>query len=88
MTADKYFYIVDRLKFIFKNKGYQVSPAELEAHLLSLELVDDVGVVGRPSERFGEVPVAFVVLSSLGRDRDPSEVKDAIKFSVQRAKVC
>ncbi|KAJ7027573.1 hypothetical protein C8F04DRAFT_1044734 [Mycena alexandri] len=86
MTADKYFYIVDRLKFIFKNKGYQVSPAELEAHLLSLELVDDVGVVGRPSERFGEVPVAFVVLSSLGRDRDPSEVKDAIKFSVQRAK--
>ncbi|KAJ7772261.1 hypothetical protein B0H16DRAFT_1512898 [Mycena metata] len=86
MTADKYFYIVDRLKFIFKNKGYQVSPAELEAHLLSLEVVDDVGVIGRPSERFGEVPVAFVVLSSLGKDRDPGSVKDVIKSSVERAK--
>ncbi|KAJ7035815.1 hypothetical protein C8F04DRAFT_1341822, partial [Mycena alexandri] len=86
MTADKYLHIVDRLKFIFKNKGYQVSPAELEAHLLSLELVDDVGVIGRPSERFGEVPVAFVVLSSLGRDQDPPAVRDVIKLSVERAK--
>ncbi|KAJ7708734.1 phenylacetyl-CoA ligase [Mycena rosella] len=89
MTADGYFHIVDRLKYMIKNKGYQISPAEIEAHLLSLELVDDAGVVGRPDTRCGEVPVAFIVLSSLGRTRAIHEldsVKDAIKRSVQEAK--
>ncbi|KAJ7078230.1 hypothetical protein C8R43DRAFT_1143436 [Mycena crocata] len=89
MSTDGYFRIVDRAKRMIKNKGYQVSPAELEAHLLSLELIADAGVIGRPDEWCGEVPVAFVVLSTLGKDqamRDSDAVKDAIKISVQEAK--
>ncbi|KAJ7046110.1 hypothetical protein C8F04DRAFT_1248374 [Mycena alexandri] len=64
---------IDRLEFIFQNKGYQVYPTALETRLLSLEVVDNV--IDRSSERFGEFAVAFVVSPSLGRDRDP-----AIKF--------
>ncbi|KAJ7772843.1 hypothetical protein DFH07DRAFT_145845 [Mycena maculata] len=89
MTVDGYYLIVDRLKYMIKNKGYQVSPAELEAHMLSLELVDDAGVIGRRDDRCGEVPVAFVVLSSIGRrqaETDSDSVKDAIKRSVQETK--
>ncbi|XP_046971328.1 4-coumarate--CoA ligase 1-like [Vanessa cardui] len=58
---DGYFYIVDRLKELIKYKGFQVAPAELEALLLRHAGVADCGVVGRPDEAVGELPVAFVV---------------------------
>ncbi|XP_045453178.1 4-coumarate--CoA ligase 1 [Melitaea cinxia] len=58
---DGFFYIVDRLKELIKYKGFQVAPAELEALLLRHSLVAEVGVVGRPDELAGELPVAFVV---------------------------
>jgi acyl-CoA synthetase (AMP-forming)/AMP-acid ligase II len=71
-------------------QGYQVSPAELEAHLMGLELVADAGVIGRPDDRCGEVPVAFVVLSASGSHKASQSaeiVKEAIKISVQEVKV-
>ncbi|KAJ7440956.1 hypothetical protein FB451DRAFT_1058531 [Mycena latifolia] len=89
LTADGYIFIVDRLKYMIKNKGYQVSPAELEAYLLSLESVDDAGVVGRPDVRCGEVPVAFVVLSRMGESQasnDENYVKHMIMRSVEEVK--
>lgn len=46
---------------LIKTKGQQVAPAELEAHLLTHPAVNDVVVIGVPSEREGEVPKAFVV---------------------------
>ncbi|KAJ6563986.1 hypothetical protein B0H19DRAFT_1258507 [Mycena capillaripes] len=33
-------------------------PAELEGHLLGLDLMDDAGVAGYPSERCVDVPIA------------------------------
>ncbi|KAJ7853344.1 hypothetical protein B0H14DRAFT_2444459 [Mycena olivaceomarginata] len=89
MSVDGFFRIVDRAKRMIKNKGYQVSPAELEAHLLGLELVADAGVIGRPDDRCGEVPVAFVVLSASGSHKASQNaeiVKEAIKISVQEVK--
>ncbi|KAJ7606249.1 hypothetical protein FB45DRAFT_1041443 [Roridomyces roridus] len=88
MNADGYFYIVDRLKYMIKNKGYQVSPAELEAHLLNLETVEDVGVIGKPDERCGKVPVAFVfvVLSRVGRQNNLEAAKEDIMRSVRETK--
>ncbi|KAJ6483680.1 hypothetical protein DFH09DRAFT_949606 [Mycena vulgaris] len=89
MSNDGYFYIVDRVKRMIKNKGYQVSPAELEAHLLTLELIDDAGVIGRPDDRCGEVPVALVVLSAYGKSRasqNTDTVQEEIELSVRMAK--
>ena len=40
----------------------QVAPAELEAILVSHPAVLDAAVVGRPDEKLGEAPTAFVVL--------------------------
>ncbi|XP_050295318.1 luciferin 4-monooxygenase-like [Anthonomus grandis grandis] len=56
-----YFYIVDRLKEIIKYNAYQVSPAELEAVIINHPDVKDAGVVGKPDEQAGELPLAFVV---------------------------
>lgn len=59
--ADGFLYITDRLKELIKVKGFQVAPAELEALLFTHPGVADVAVIGRPDDRAGEVPVAYVV---------------------------
>ena len=45
-------------------KGHQVAPAELEAHLLTHPSVADCAVIPVPDDASGEVPKAFVVKSS------------------------
>ena len=53
--------MLDRLKELIKVDGFQVAPAELEALLLTHPAIADAAVVGRPDDRHGEVPVAYVV---------------------------
>jgi acyl-CoA synthetase (AMP-forming)/AMP-acid ligase II len=59
--ADGYLHLVDRLKELIKVNAYQVAPTELEALIVSHPAVVDAAVLGRPDERTGEMPVAFVV---------------------------
>ncbi|MBN9096851.1 MAG: acyl--CoA ligase [Pseudonocardia sp.] len=55
---------VGRIKDILKVGGENVTPLEVEAHLTTYPGVHMAQVVGRPSERYGEEPVAFVELAS------------------------
>jgi fatty-acyl-CoA synthase len=59
---DGYLYIVDRLKDMIVSGGENIAGSEVERALYEHEAVLEVAVVGRPDERWGEVPVAFVVL--------------------------
>jgi long-chain acyl-CoA synthetase len=61
MDAEGYLTIVDRLKDMLKFRGYTVSPNAVEERLLRHPAVKEAVVVGRPDERDGDVPVAFVV---------------------------
>jgi acyl-CoA synthetase (AMP-forming)/AMP-acid ligase II len=61
VDADGNVFVVDRLKDLIKVNAYQVAPAELEAVLGDHPAVAECAVVGRPDERRGEVPIAFVV---------------------------
>jgi long-chain acyl-CoA synthetase len=61
MDAEGYLTIVDRLKDMLKFRGYTVSPNAVEERLLRHPAVREAVVVGRPDERDGDVPVAFVV---------------------------
>jgi 4-coumarate--CoA ligase len=57
-----YITITDRLKDVIKAKGFQVSPAELEAVLFKDSRVADVAVIGVRDEKDGaEKPWAFLV---------------------------
>ena len=62
MTRDSegFYRVVDRRKEMIKYKGFPVAPAEVEAVLLEHPAVKECGVVGRPDECAGEIPVAFV----------------------------
>ena len=61
VDGDGNVFVVDRLKELIKVNALQVAPAELEAVLSAHPTVVESAVVGRPDERRGEVPVAFVV---------------------------
>jgi len=53
--------IVGRLKDMIKSGGENVSPEEVEEVIVSHPSVASAAVVGAPSERWGELVVAFVV---------------------------
>lgn len=59
---DGYLYIVDRLKDMIVSGGENVASSEIERVLYEHDSVLEAAVVGRPDDRWGEVPVAFVVL--------------------------
>ena len=52
-----------RRKEMLKVKGMSVFPAEIEALLGRHPGIIGSGVIGRPDEEHGEVPVAFVLLA-------------------------
>ncbi|XP_063899086.1 luciferin 4-monooxygenase [Helicoverpa armigera] len=59
---DGYFFVVNRIKELIKYNDISIPPAEFEALLLQHPSVREVGVVGKPHHKHGELPVAFVVL--------------------------
>lgn len=59
--TDEYFHLTARLKELIKVNALPVAPAELEAVLVTHPAVADVAVIGRPNDKTGEIPVAYVV---------------------------
>ena len=81
-------YFVDRKKDMLKSGGENVATAEVEVALLEHPDIVDVGVVGVPDDRWGEVPRAFVVRRP-GTTVDDGELRDHVverlaKFKVPR----
>jgi len=76
-------YVVDRLKELIKVRGFQVAPAELEAHLLDHKYVGDVCVVPVPDEYSGEIPLAFVVPHASIASKINEDAKEAEKVKAE-----
>jgi acyl-CoA synthetase (AMP-forming)/AMP-acid ligase II len=62
LDDDGYLYIVDRLKDMIVSGGENIASSEVERVLYEHDAVAEAAVVGRPDERWGEVPVAFVAV--------------------------
>lgn len=60
MDQDGYIEIVDRKKDMILVSGFNVSPNEIEDVISKVPGVVQVGVIGVPDEKSGEVPVAFI----------------------------
>lgn len=73
---DGFYRIVDRIKDIFITGGESVAPAEIEKVLFGHPAVADCAVVGVPDEKWGEVPVGFVVK----RKGIPTDEQDILNF--------
>lgn len=64
LDEDGYVYVTDRKKDMILYKGYNVYPREIEEILFTHPAVEMCGVVGKPDESAGELPVAFVQLKA------------------------
>ena len=62
MHPDGYVEIRDRLKDVIISGGENISSIEVEGVLLRHPAVQEVAVVGMPSEKWGESPHAFLIL--------------------------
>jgi O-succinylbenzoate-CoA ligase len=69
-TIDKegFVYIQDRTKDMIISGGENVYPAEIENVLLAHPGIGEVAVIGQPSEKWGESPLAVVVKADPGLD--------------------
>ncbi len=72
---DGFLALIDRRKDMIISGGFNVYPSDIEAVLARHEAVAEAAVVAAPSERWGETPVAFVVLKP-GRTLAPDELRE------------
>jgi acyl-CoA synthetase (AMP-forming)/AMP-acid ligase II len=82
-------YIVDRVKELIKYKGFQVAPAELEALLLTHQLIADCAVIGvyDPSQAT-ELPRAYIKITpgTTANDDTAKSIEDFVAKSVANHK--
>ncbi len=83
---DGYLFIVDRLKDMIVSGGENIASSEIERVLYEHDSVLEAAVVGRPDERWGEVPVAFVALRP-GADVTPDALIAHCQAQLARFKV-
>jgi len=75
---------VDRVKYMIKSGGENIYPAEIEQVLLGDRRISEAVVVRRSDEKWGEVPVAFVV--SDDKDLSVDEMQKICRKDLSRYK--
>ncbi len=81
---DGFLVLVDRKKDMIISGGFNIYPSDLEAVLKEHEAVAEVSVVGVPSEKWGETPIAFTVLKKQVSSKDLLEWANARLGKTQR----
>jgi acyl-CoA synthetase (AMP-forming)/AMP-acid ligase II len=83
---DDYLFIVDRLKDMIVSGGENIAGSEVERVLYEHDSVLEAAVVGRADDRWGEVPVAHVVLRP-GASATEDELIEHCRAQLARFKV-
>jgi len=80
------FRVTGRIKDMIIRGGENVYPKEIEDFLFQMPQIQDVQVVGVPSEKYGEEVGAFIILKD-GMTLDVEEVQDFCRGRISRYKI-
>ncbi len=72
---DGFLILLDRSKDVIISGGFNVYPSDIEAELARHPSISEAAVVGVPSDRWGETPVAFVAVRQ-GETIEPAALMD------------
>lgn len=81
LDDDGYLWLCDRKKDMIISGGYNVFPADIEQAFQDHQSVFEVAVVGYPSRKWGETPIAFLTLRS-GETANAEQLRDWINLRV------
>lgn len=85
MDKDGFIYIVDRRKDLIVSGGENVYPREVEEALLSIDGIDEAGVIGIDDKEWGKVPVACIVGNGTALTRE--QILASLKKSLAGFKI-
>ncbi len=86
MHPDGYIQLKDRSKDVIISGGENISSIEVEDALYKHPAVASCGVVARPDDKWGEVPIAYVELKP-GREATEAEIIEHCRALLARFKV-
>ncbi len=86
LTPDGFLTLTDRAKDVIKSGGEWISSVDLENHLMAHPAVLEASVVGVPDEKWGERPLATVVVRE-GQQVTLEELRDFLADKVARWQV-
>ena len=84
ITADNYVSITDRMKDVIKIGGEWLSSLELEDIINLHPAVSEVAVIGMPDEKWGERPMALIVVKKDAIQPDPKKIINHIRAFIDK----
>lgn len=87
VDEDGFLFLVDRMKDLIISGGCNVFPRDIEELIVQHPVVREAAVFGIPSEKWGETPMAAVVLreaGSVGEDELRDWINDRVDSKLQR----
>ena len=87
IDGDGYLKIVDRIKDVVKTGGEWVSSLDIEDLILRVPGVAETAVVGVPDDKWGERPVALVVLKAGGDAPTAEAIREHVADCARRGAV-
>jgi long-chain acyl-CoA synthetase len=81
---DGFLVLMDRKKDMIISGGFNVYPSDLEAVIAAHPAVAEVAVAGVPSQRWGETPVAFVILRADAAPSMPDPAEALLAWANER----
>lgn len=85
LDADGYLYLKERIKDMIISGGENIYPGEVENVLYAHPSVESAAVVALADEKWGEVPLAFIVVSD-GYNFDPDDLRSYVATRLAKYK--